>query len=275
MAQFAGKTTDVHINFWGDENNNNYATLNSCTLVKLPDNPVWEECGAPVILAGSNTDYTWDNLERIAPDGSYWIYTVEETAVTQDGNDVSNLFTTTISPDNGLCNTGTFAITNKLNSVKVTKKWLDSSNADLIDCKYVAVVQLHQVCGGTDELYGNPVELKSSNEWSWTWDVPFADGSGKEYTYYVEETRVNDASGADITDKFSISYDGATAEDPIGASGSITITNTLKSTYVLPETGGAGIGFYRIGGSLLMGMAAAGLIGNTKRKKRKEADKTS
>lgn len=273
MAQFAGKTTDVHINFWGD--NENYATLNSCTLVKLPDNPVWEDCGDPVTLTGSKTRHTWNDLERIASDGSYWIYTVEETEVKQGDTVVTDLFTTTISPDNGLYDTGTFTITNKLNSVKVTKHWRDSSNTALTDCKYVAVVQLHQVCGETDVTYGAPVELNSDNKWSWTWNVPSADGSGTEYSYYVVETQVEDASSAVITDKFTVTNSNGDKDHAVGVNGEIVITNTLKTTYVLPETGGAGTGFYRIGGSLLIGMAAAGLIGNTKRQKRKEADKTS
>ena len=125
-----------------------------------------------------------------------------------------------------------------------------------------------------DEAYSTQT-LNSGNNWSYSWTNLSASEGNTTYTYYVKEVRVENGAGADITDKFSVSYDGASAENPIGVSGEITITNTLKTTYVLPETGGAGIGFYRIGGSLLMGVAAAGLIGNTKRKKRKEADKTS
>ena len=136
------------------------------------------------------------------------------------------------------------------------------------------------VTGGTTTVTENASydtqTLNSSNNWQHTWyNLDSTSEDGSIFTYYVKEVQVKNGAGYDITHKFSVSYDGATAEDPIGVSGSITITNTLKSTYVLPETGGAGIGFYRIGGSLLMGVAAAGLIGNTKRKKRKEADKTS
>ena len=117
--------------------------------------------------------------------------------------------------------------------------------------------------------------LNSSNNWSYTWTNLSASEGNTTYTYYVKEVRVENAEHTDITSKFTVTNDHGDKDNAVGVSGEITITNTLKSTYVLPETGGAGIGFYRIGGSLLMGVAAAGLIGNTKRKKRKEADKTS
>ena len=120
------------------------------------------------------------------------------------------------------------------------------------------------------------VTLNESNNWQHTWyNLDSTSEDGSIYTYYVKEVRVENAEHTDITDKFTVTNNYGDKDHAVGVSGEITITNTLKSTYVLPETGGAGIGFYRIGGSLLMGVAAAGLIGNTKRKKRKEADKTS
>ena len=135
------------------------------------------------------------------------------------------------------------------------------------------------VTGGTttvteDTNYSTQI-LNSGNNWSYTWaNLPASEGN-TTYTYYVKEVRVENAEHTDIADKFTVTNEHGDKDHAVGVDGSITITNTLKSTYVLPETGGAGIGFYRIGGSLLMGVAAAGLIGNTKRKKRKEADKTS
>ena len=117
--------------------------------------------------------------------------------------------------------------------------------------------------------------LNSGNKWEYRWPNLDSSKGNTIYTYYVKEVRVENAQHDNITDKFTVTNSNGDKENAVGVDGSITITNTLKSTYVLPETGGAGIGFYRIGGSLLMGVAAAGLIGNTKRKKRKEADKTS
>ena len=120
------------------------------------------------------------------------------------------------------------------------------------------------------------VTLNESNNWQHTWyNLDSTSEDGSIFTYYVKEIQVKNGAGTDITSKFTVTNDHGDKDHAVGVSGSITITNTLKTTYVLPETGGAGIGFYRIGGSLLMGVAAAGLIGNTKRKKRKEADKTS
>ena len=120
------------------------------------------------------------------------------------------------------------------------------------------------------------VTLNESNNWQHTWyNLDSTSEDGSIYTYYVKEIQVTNGAGDIITDKFTVTNDHGDKDHAVGVDDSITITNTLKSTYVLPETGGAGIGFYRIGGSLLMGVAAAGLIGNTKRKKRKEADKTS
>ena len=132
-----------------------------------------------------------------------------------------------------------------------------------------------QTTVAVDEDYSTQT-LNSGNNWEYRWtNLSASDDNGTTYTYYVKEVRVENAQHDNITDKFTVTNSNGDKDHAVGVSGEIVITNTLKTTYVLPGTGGAGTGFYRIGGSLLIGMAAAGLIGNTKRQKRKEADKTS
>lgn len=275
MGKFSTHTEGVRFLFWGDTENNDYATLNSCTLVKLPDNPGWENCGEPVTLTGTTTQYTWNNLDRTASDGSYWIYTVEETAVKQGDTDVSNLFTTTITPDNGLCDTGTFTITNtKGAELTVQKVWKAADGVtDLTpDNGYSVVVQLYRVIGTEETPVSEQKTLANTNGWKYTWiGLPAVGENGTEYAYRVKEVRVYGGSGNDITYLFHVTVDYGDGADSIGPSGTVTVTNTLKSTYTLPETGGGGAKPYTLGGLLLCFTAGALLLYSHSRRRKEDS----
>ena len=89
------------------------------------------------------------------------------------------------------------------------------------------------------------------------------------------ETKILNGS-QEMTNLYDISYatgDGtAPVSDPqqasISTSGTLTITNKLKPTYVLPETGGTGTHLYTGAGALLIGLALALLYRNNQRKRR-------
>ena len=154
----------------------------------------------------------------------------------------------------GTVSSGTLTITNTVEttSISVNKVWAGSwpegRDPSVYNMNYQVNVQLFK----DDQPYGEPAVLTESTDWSYTWsDLPKSSSN-----YRIEEISVVDASGADITDKFDISY---STEEPISGEtgGSITITNSRTvDSYALPSTGGFGTTCY-IGSGLLLLLAAA------------------
>ena len=109
------------------------------------------------------------------------------------------------------------------------------------------------------EAYGEPVELSKTNKWSHTWkgeEIPATDTDGQKWCYSVKELD---------TGLWKTTY-SANNENGV-QTGSIYITNTIYSSYVLPSTGGMGtVPFAAVGGMLTVG--AALLL--AKRKKHEE-----
>ena len=101
--------------------------------------------------------------------------------------------------------------------------------------------------------------LSKTNNWSHTWegkDIPAKDENDEDWYYSVQEVD---------TGLWKTTY-SANNEDGI-QTGSIYITNTIYSSYVLPSTGGMGtVPFAAVGGMLTVG--AALLL--AKRKKHEE-----
>ena len=109
------------------------------------------------------------------------------------------------------------------------------------------------------EAYGTPVELSKTNNWSHTWEgtaIPAKDEKGEDWFYSVKELD---------TGLWKTTY--SPNNDTDIQKGSIYITNTIYSSYVLPSTGGMGtMPFAAVGGMLTVG--AALLL--AKRKKHEE-----
>ena len=158
----------------------------------------------------------------------------------------------------------TLTVKNIYNRLTVTKTWLNASNnqtADEDDIPQESIqVQLYRrKAGRTPEAYGEPVVLSKTNNWSHTWegkDIPAKDENDEDWYYSVQEVD---------TGLWKTTY-SANNEDGI-QTGSIYITNTIYSSYVLPSTGGMGtVPFAAVGGMLTVG--AALLL--AKRKKHEE-----
>lgn len=159
----------------------------------------------------------------------------------------------------------TLTVKNTYNRLTVTKTWLNASNnqtADEDDIPQKSIqVQLYRRKAGqtTADKVGDPVVLSKTNNWSHTWEgtaIPAKDEKGEDWYYSVQELN---------TGLWKTTY-SANNEDGI-QTGSIYITNTIYSSYVLPSTGGMGtVSFAAVGGMLTVG--AALLL--AKRKKHEE-----
>ena len=159
----------------------------------------------------------------------------------------------------------TLTVKNTYNQLTVTKTWLNASNnqtADEDDIPQQSIqVQLYRRKAGqtTADKVGDPVVLSKDTNWSHTWkgeEIPAKDTEdGKDWYYSVQEL---DTGLWKTT--YSSNNDGI-------QTGSIYITNTIYSSYVLPSTGGMGtVPFAAVGGMLTVG--AALLL--AKRKKHEE-----
>ncbi len=84
------------------------------------------------------------------------------------------------------------------------------------------------------------VDLNAGNRWSYTWSsLPKEDSSGNELRYSVVETS---------TGNYTVRY----LNNEGIQTGVITVTNVVKGSYILPETGGNGRAGYSVLGLLLM-----------------------
>ena len=177
---------------------------------------------------------------------------------------------TTVPAENVTFGTTTGATTlrveNTYNQLTVTKTWLNASNnqtADEDDIPKKSIqVQLYRHKAGqtTADKVGELVVLSKDTNWSHTWqgtEIPAKDtDDGKDWYYSVKELD---------TGLWKTTYSANNEKDI--QTGSIYITNTIYSSYVLPSTGGMGtVPFAAVGGMLAVG--AALLL--AKRKKHEE-----
>ena len=159
----------------------------------------------------------------------------------------------------------TLTVQNTCNQLTVTKTWLNASNnrpadEDDIPLKSIHVQLYRRKAGQQPQPVGEPVELSKLNSWSHTWegtDIPAKDTEdGKDWYYSVQELD---------TGLWKTTYSDNNKNGI--QTGSIYITNTIYSSYVLPSTGGMGtVPFAAVGGMLTVG--AALLL--AKRKKHEE-----
>ena len=150
-------------------------------------------------------------------------------------------------------------------SITVEKTWKSASGEALIADlpEQIKVTLYYQTAGGEKEKYTaegqeNPVTIKPDidGKWTYTWTgLPKKHADGSEYTYTVEETAL---SG------FTASYNH---NDGI-KDGTIEITNTKTTSYVLPETGGMGPVVPAVTGLLLVGVSGMGIQYLRRRRRR-------
>ena len=164
------------------------------------------------------------------------------------------------------CSTNTTQLTvkNTYNRLTVQKYWLNASNnqtaneADIPQKNIKVQLYCHKA-GQQPKAYGEPVVLSKDTNWSHTWkgdEIPAKDGNGEDWYYSVKEVD---------TGLWKTTY--SPNNDTDIQKGSIYITNTIYSSYVLPSTGGMGtVPFAAVGGMLTVG--AALLL--AKRKKHEE-----
>ncbi|MEI3611270.1 Cna B-type domain-containing protein [Pseudogracilibacillus sp. SO30301A] len=169
---------------WNDADNQDGVRPKSITINLLADG---ELVNSLEVTEKSNWDYSFTNLPKYK-DGEEIVYTVTENTVedyTQeiDGYNINNHFTP-----------GETGVT-------VTKNWQDANNQDGIRPESIEV-QLT----ADGEAYGDPVELSSENDWTYTWVELDEKAAGETIEYSVVEltdipeyeTSVNDTNHGNI-----------------------------------------------------------------------------
>lgn len=80
-----------------------------------------QQYGSVVTLNKKNNwTYSWDNLPKTDGNGNPYYYTMEETAVTQNGKNISSQYTTTYSTNNNGIQNGQIVITNTAKEDEIT-----------------------------------------------------------------------------------------------------------------------------------------------------------
>ena len=144
-------------------------------------------------------------------------------------------------------------------SITVNKKWFTTDGREKQRNEGSITYNLIQVSrtniGRTmEKVYKSQKVLTSNDNWTVTYtDLPLAgvndEGDDVTYSYYVEENTLPDYSTSYINSS------GKESRNPANTaitSGTITIKNTEKMKFILPETGGMGrLAIYLIGTFLL------------------------
>ena len=119
---------------------------------------------------------------------------------------------------------------------------------------------------------GMELVLNQDNNWSQT-----IGGLDPSVSYYVQETSVMNGP-TDMLPFYETSYQAGTGEAGASAAdaavtggGTVTVTNKLKPTFTLPETGGVGTHLYTGAGALLILIALGLLYKGNKGKRRADA----
>lgn len=151
-------------------------------------------------------------------------------------------------------------------SLTVNKRWLDSNGLEVNAPNYAVHYELR--AQGEDAAVTQGVLNKENN---WTAEHT---GLDPDTAYYVVETSVKNGETEmlPLYDVIYLSADGNTyaqaADAAVTGSGTLTVINTLKTTYSLPETGGTGTYPYTGAGVLLLCTALTLLYINNVRKRR-------
>jgi len=241
--------------------------------VSLPEDAVlYDEY---TIKATDGWQKTIYDLPRMSPDGKYrYRYYVVENAV--DGYIVSY-------ENNGAAPGGeAIEITNTKDqtyeppatiALTVKKIWQDANGEEMTDKPTNYTVNYEVWAKGEDGSGDVRIITDGQLSQANTWEAAHTLPSGK--TYYVKEISIT-SGGIGMQNLYITTYTvegtGTAVELPEDASlsgdGALIITNKLKPTYVLPQTGGMGTHLYTGAGALLICMALTLLYKNHHRKRR-------
>ena len=199
---------------WVDNNNANHRRPTSIKYVLKGNGLTKEQEVIGNISTDENWNYTFTNLPKYNAQGNEIVYTVDEQEV--NANDLK-FYTKEV---NGFNVTNTFKVPEDKVNVKVTKTWIDSSNAKgkrPSSIKYIlkgGATQIEKVVSGNNTTDEN---------WSYTFEnLAKYDSNGQEYQYSVEEeitenahlyTKVitgNKESGFNVINTFKVPEDKLT-----------------------------------------------------------------
>ena len=116
---------------------------------------------------------------------------------------------------------------------------------------------------------GDPVTVSATGNWTHNWDnLAQDDGNGHKYYYTVQElgyTVDGTYYDASTSGKYTVSYSNNAGIQ----TGSITVTNSMPKSYVLPKTGGSGTGGITLLGATVALTSAGALLARRARKGRR------
>lgn len=118
---------------------------------------------------------------------------------------------------------------------------------------------------------GGPVTVSATDNWTHNWDnLAQDDGNGHKYYYTVQElgyTVDGKYYDASTSGKYTVSYSNNAGIQ----TGSITVTNSMPKSYVLPKTGGSGTSGITLLG-VTVALASAGALLARRARKDKGAE---
>ena len=176
---------------WEDNDNQDGVRPNSVTVTLFKKVDITKQKIESIELNKQNNwKYTWNNLPKYE-NGKEITYVVEE--------NVPNNYKETHSED-------TFTITNTYTpnviSKSIIKEWDDQDNVDGIRPDEVTV-QLY----ADGEAYGDPVILKKSNAFRYTWESLPEKKDGKAINYTISEIKIGNEEVLDgKASKYEVSY---------------------------------------------------------------------
>jgi LPXTG-motif cell wall-anchored protein len=157
-------------------------------------------------------------------------------------------------------------------SLTVRKAWLDENGAAATPPNYAVRYELREVGGIEPLLTGEELVLSQNNGWQQTHA-----GLDPAKSHYVKEVAVLSGT-TDMSLFYHTAYqagEGASSEAATDAAvtggGTVTISNRLKPSYTLPNTGGSGTLLYTGAGALLILIALGLLYKGNKGKRRADA----
>ena len=190
-------------------------------------------------LTSGKTSYTWEHLDPKDDSDNTITYSVRETAVLKDSEDISDSYNTVITNSRG-----TARVTNyEKTSVAVTKEWLrGSSDAWPSDIEKVTVGLYQQVNGGEvvpvqngENDYTRDITSETTDSKVTFENLPQIDENGNAITYIVKELSITDTSDntTAVTDAtvgdYAVTVSDVTNETGAGRRATVTNTYTGQS----------------------------------------------
>ena len=218
---------DAYGNVESDEvaNKHDAITVKVYQRSKAKDAAGWGDWSVyeTVTLSKDNSwSKSWSNLPKQDTDGTTYEYKVDEASKTAD-------YDTIVTNDGNV-----WTITNQHKAVvnlSVEKKWVDSNDADGKRPESIEVKVTRSVDDAPkDETFEKTLILSAnkddaSKDWKASLsDLPAVDANGKEYTYYVDEVKV---------DGYEVNIESESSIDKYGnVSYSFTLANTHEAQKV-------------------------------------------